>query len=368
MGNPFRPSAGSIPPDIIGRAGLLDDFASGLDLGPSSPGLLIIVTGERGVGKTVMLSVAQDLARAHGWDVISETATKDFLDRIGETIRRRSGDPNADADSSVSTEPGPDRKGDRLTSEKYILRLLERTGLIITLDEVHAADRGELAKLTADVQRFMEKGLPIGLVVAGLPAAVSELLNDGGVTLLRQADRIELRKLAVPDVETSYAEVFSAAGFDVAPGAVRRAAEATGGYPFLVQLVGYFVWREVEDNAGVLTAAAAESGVERAHEWNARTVLDAAISAASARDVDFLCAMALDDGPSEVEEIGRRIGATSSLVGRYRTRLMAAGLIEAAGHGKVDFALPGLRRRIRAVSADSGPVISTRPPGLLPGR
>jgi hypothetical protein len=56
--NPFRPTAGATPPDLIGRGGVLDEFAYGLRIGSGAPGLLTIFTGARGIGKTVMLGAA----------------------------------------------------------------------------------------------------------------------------------------------------------------------------------------------------------------------------------------------------------------------------------------------------------------------
>jgi hypothetical protein len=82
--NPFRPTAGATPPDLVGRGGVLDEFAYGLRIGSGAPGLLTIFTGARGIGKTVMLGAAEDLALASGWAVVSETATGRFLGRIGE--------------------------------------------------------------------------------------------------------------------------------------------------------------------------------------------------------------------------------------------------------------------------------------------
>lgn len=70
--NPFRPTAGATPPEVIGRSGLLDEFEYGLELGSGAPGLLSIFTGARGIGKTVMLGAAHDVARQHGWAVIAE--------------------------------------------------------------------------------------------------------------------------------------------------------------------------------------------------------------------------------------------------------------------------------------------------------
>ncbi|WP_211880406.1 hypothetical protein [Pseudarthrobacter albicanus] len=64
--------------------------------------------------------------------------------------------------------------------------------------------------------------------------------------------------------------------------------------------------------------------------------------------MDFQHAVAQDDGHSTAGDIGRRLGAKTNLVANYRSRLVAAGLIEPTGHGKVDFAIPGLRQHLRA--------------------
>lgn len=86
MRNPFKPAAGARPPLLIGRKDALDSFREGLEDGPGSPGLLTIFTGPRGIGKTVMLTEAEDLAREHGWVVVSETATKGLTGRLAESI------------------------------------------------------------------------------------------------------------------------------------------------------------------------------------------------------------------------------------------------------------------------------------------
>ena len=60
--NPFLPTAGAEPPQLIGRAGILDEFRYGLRIRSGAPGLLTIFTGARGIGKTVMLGEAEDAA------------------------------------------------------------------------------------------------------------------------------------------------------------------------------------------------------------------------------------------------------------------------------------------------------------------
>ena len=359
MQNPFRPSAGATPPELIGRAGLLDEVDYGLSLGSGAPGLLTIFTGARGIGKTVMLGAAHDRAREHGWAVIAETATVGFMGRIGESMRQlteelgdgpqvRRATAIAALGFSVSTQLPPERQVAWRTVGEDLLRILsaQNTGLIITVDEIHAADRTELAQLAANIQHFIQDGLPIGLVFAGLPAAVSDLLNEGVATFLRRADKIDLHAAAVRDVERSFTETFARAGFTIEPALLQTAAEATGGYPFLIQLVGYFLWREAENNNGELGTDAVARAIQAASSRNSRTVIEAALSTISPKDLDFLSAMAVDDGPSSAGDIGERMGRQPNTVANYRARLLATGLIEPAGYGKVTFAIPGLRQHL----------------------
>lgn len=62
--NPFKPTAGRMPPLLIGRDAIIDEFEEALDDGPGAPGRLMRVTGARGVGKTVMLTEFGRIANA----------------------------------------------------------------------------------------------------------------------------------------------------------------------------------------------------------------------------------------------------------------------------------------------------------------
>lgn len=358
--NPFRPSAGATPPEIIGRQGLLEEFSYGLGLGAGAPGLLTIFTGARGIGKTVMLGEAQDEARRQGWAVISETATDGFLGRIGEAMLRlleelgdgaktRSLTGLTIAGFSVTTQLPPERQlAWRQIGEQLLQLLKERdTGLVITIDEIHAANRAELAQLVASVRHFIQDQLPIGLVFAGLPAAVSDLLNEGVATFLRRADKYDLHSAAVADVEESYISLFAEAEIEVDESVLRQAAKETAGYPFLIQLIGYYLWRASEVGENTLTKKAAKQAIAAAFRRNERSVIESAISASSERDLDFLYAMVEDDNESSMKDIALRMEASQSMASNYRVRLLATGLIDHSGRGKVSFAIPGLREYLR---------------------
>ena len=360
MQNPFKPTAGATPPDLIGRAGLLDEFEYGLQQGPGAPGLLTIITGSRGIGKTVMLSAAESIARNHGWAVISRTANPGFLAKIGDDMLRLvdelgDGPPTrritafSAAGFGLTTQQPQERVPDWRRTGEELLRLLEAkgTGLVITIDEIHAVDRTEISQLAADVQHFIRDGLPIGLIFAGLPSAVSDLLNEGVATFLRRADRINLHEAATPEVTASYLELFSEGGIDVSPELISEAAEATEGYPFLIQLVGYYLWMAADKAGWTLDQDNARTAIAAAQRRNTLVVVESALSDISEKDREFLDAMAHQDGPSAAAQIGNLIKSKPNVVSKYRNRLIAAGLIESAGYGKVDFAIPGLRQYLR---------------------
>ncbi|MFK0007728.1 ATP-binding protein [Paenarthrobacter sp. NPDC090520] len=360
MMNPFRPTAGATPPELIGREGTLDEFEYGLQIGSGAPGLLTIITGARGIGKTALLSAAQDKAVQQGWIVVSETATPGFIGRIGETMRlhlEELGKGPAGrritavgvAGFTVTTQLPPERQVDwrRLGNQLLSLLAEKKTGLLFTVDEIHSADRTELSQLAADVQHFIRDGLPIGLVFAGLPAAVSDLLNEGVATFLRRAERIDLHAAIISDVERSYASTFREAGISISDDLIQHAAKATGGYPFLIQLIGYQLWRQAEINNMALKEKNVLQAIDAATRRHETTVIEAALSTASDKDKDFLRAMAEDDGPVTAGDIGKRLNARSNVVANYRARLIAAGLIEAPAYGKVDFTIPGLREYLR---------------------
>lgn len=362
MRNPFKPTAGARPPLLVGRAGALDSFLEGLSDGPGAPGLLTIFTGPRGVGKTVMLTAAEDAAREAGWVVISETATTGLMPRVQETMRGAleelgDGPPGrrltavTAAGFGLTTALPPERQiaWRELATNLLTILATKETGLLITVDEIHAVDRRELAELASIVQHLIREDLPIALVMAGIPKAVSDLLNEDVSTFLRRADRIDLRDVPIRDVREALAHTFEETSVQISAEQLDGAAEATGGYPFLIQLVGYHVWRRAVD--GVVTDESLAAGVDAARRRLGATVLQAALADLSHVDRTFLLKMAEDDGPSRLGDVAARLGESTKYAGVYRRRLLDAGVVVDAGRGLLDFAVPHLRLYLREHAA-----------------
>src|SRR5262245_26719767 len=82
VANPFRPTFGVSPPVVAGRYDLIEEFRIGLQDGPGAPARASLYLGPRGAGKTVLLNELEDVARAEGWHVVSDTATGGVVDRL----------------------------------------------------------------------------------------------------------------------------------------------------------------------------------------------------------------------------------------------------------------------------------------------
>ncbi|MCO0634330.1 ATP-binding protein, partial [Micrococcus yunnanensis] len=83
-------------------------------------------------------------------------------------------------------------------------------------------------------------------------------------------------------------------------------------------------------------------------------VLSKVFNDLSAKDQEFLRAMAVDEERSRIGDITARLGSYSQYVNQYRNRLIDSGYVQPDGHGYLRFALPYLGAYIRSLT-DRGP-------------
>lgn len=368
MPNPFHPSFGVSPPLLVGRDGLIDDFVEALEDGPGSSGRATLYTGARGSGKTVMLNVIEDRAKERGWLVISETASPGFIDRIArqqlprllrefdpEAVRRQltgvTAPLNVGGVTWHSVEAHVSDIGLRDQIELLTGLLAQHsTGLLITLDEIHQNQIGELRELATTVQHAFREERELAFTGAGLASAVSDVVNDDVLTFLRRADRHTLGWVSRDEVERALREPIEASGRTIAGEALDVMVGGTNGYPFLIQLVGAQTWR-VRPGTSEITLEDATRGVSNALRRLGALVHEPALAGASDIDKSFLLAMAKDDTPSRMSDIQQRLGVDVNYASQYRLRLIAGELIQSPRRGYVDFALPYLREYLREHAA-----------------
>ena len=165
--NPFRPGFGSWPPSFVGREHLEILFAEGLANGPGSRYFTSLVTGARGLGKTVLLAAFRDIAESEGYLTVAVDANDGMLRRIcrellaldaslkdGEPRWKAKGVRAGTALPGVSGHVDFERSdaaadpfgGDPMTMLKPLLeqvhaQVVDRggAGLLLTVDEMQAA-------------------------------------------------------------------------------------------------------------------------------------------------------------------------------------------------------------------------------------
>ncbi len=372
--NPFKPTAGKMPPVLIGRQPVIDDFVEGLENGAGAPGRLMLVSGQRGYGKTVVLAELRREAMARGWTVLSETATRGMVERLTEAIApggmklaNLTISPSVNvagiASASVGGATFASSEIAALTLRKAINARLKKEkpgrGIVITIDEAQAASTEDIIALATTFQHALadqdmedvpdseKRGLV--LVFAVLPSLMDDLLDNRVLTFLRRAQKQVLAQVRLPDVRDAYVETVERSGKTIAEGVALQAAKAAGGHPYLVQLVGYYMWRAADRRQSHdIGAQDVEAG-----RSDAMIAFHEAVSAPLYYGLRspqrfFIEAMAVDEsGVSKMSDIAERARRTASWASKYRATLIREHVIESAGFGLVRFVPPHLGEYIR---------------------
>jgi hypothetical protein len=368
--NPYRPGFNVAPPAFVGRDGVLASVREALDvasLDGRTPRPLIL-TGTRGVGKTVALGEAAALAAERlAWPTVHVEVrprrpfTPLLVERLEvaqhdleHTTARAKGGTRVSggkvsatalgvgAEVMLERRPGPapaDPVG-RALAATMAVAMRAGAGLLLTVDEAQLAARDELAALTAVLQEHMVDDWPLVVIVAGLPS-----LRDPNrsVTYLERGEWQELGLLSADDARRALVEPASEAGRPMDPAAADVLVEASGGYPYAVQLYGHHAWR-------------ASSGSTRITAQHARRALDAARreledglyvarwNDASPREQEYLAAAAaliVRDGEATGPTIATELGKAQNQVSYLRDRLLKKGTLYAEGP-RLLFLTPGM--------------------------
>ena len=360
--NPFTPSFGEIPAHLAGRRQIIADMTRALSSERRRPELTTIFSGARGMGKTTLLACLANKAEANGWISVSTTALPGMLDDVEIVLRKKavhllepqpgktlSGFEVAGVGLSFDQAEKPrDNWRSRMTD---LLDELAPTGagVLITVDELDPT-LDEMVELAAVYQHFIRENRKVALLMAGLPHNVSALLNNKTVSFLRRAQQVQLGRVDDFEVEEALARTIREAGREVSREGLGYATEHIGGFPFLIQLVGYRAW-DVEPDAPQVSEADLEEGVRLARLEMESRILRATFSELSESDVKFVRAMLADEKFSKVSDLAERLEWSQSQVSQYRRRLIDAGVVCPRGRGVVEFEMPYFREFLEGEEA-----------------
>lgn len=374
--NPFSPGAGSPPPALVGRDGVLEEarVLFGRTLAGRSERSLML-TGLRGVGKTVLLNELERRAEGAGFRTIAIEAHESKplgvlianplrrvlhdLDRTqaaGHHARRglaalrnfigglkvTSGDLSFSLD--IDPEPGLADSGDL---EIDLADLFETVGhaanargtaLALFFDEVQYFSKVELSSLIMAMHRMQQRRLPVVLVGAGLPI-LPGLAGNSKSYAERLFSFPNIDALGAADAEAALALPARAASASFTPSALNRVAGAAQGYPYFLQEWGYRCWNESQTRE--IDTDVVERVSPRVVERLDESFFRVRINRLTPSEKKMLRGMAdLGAGPHRLADVADRLGVNTKALSPRRRSLIDKGMVYSPGHGDLAFTVP----------------------------
>lgn len=392
--NPYAPGAGQRPPELAGRDAQLDAFDVVLQrVVRGRPERSLVLTGLRGVGKTVLLNALRSAAVRRQWGTgklearPEQTLRRPLSSALHQAIRELGHSEQESVDSVLGVlrafaqreagagaklrdqwNPGIDvpaarGRADSGDIEIDLVELLTDVGglaadlgkgIAIFIDEMQDLGPDDVSALCAACHEISQSGLPLIVVGAGLPhlPAVLSASKSYSERLFsyQRIDRLDReaadRALVAPALEedAAYAEAALDALYD-----------ATGGYPFFIQAYGKAVWDRATGSP--ITPADVAVASPEAEAELAVGFFGSRYERATPGEREYLRAMAdvaaaldapLDDADSvPTADVAILLDKKPQSLSPARDALLKKGLIYSAERGRIAFTVPHFGRYLR---------------------
>lgn len=381
MANPFNPGVGRKPPYLAGRDDIARAIRSDMDrvyvTGEGSRPT--IVSGLRGMGKTVFLRELAEYARERGWVVVwAEASNVDALSRklvqavYPELRRMRNSqtflreafghaaavlksfqlkiDPSGTFAFGVDIDParGYADSGDLALDFTDLLQALGEaareagTAVLIAIDELQEASKNDLSALNMALHAIGQgmSPVPVCFVGSGLPT-LPATLADASSYAERMFRFYSLDLLDREAAKEAFVEPTERMGVKWDDSALGLALDAAAGYPYFIQQCGFCICEQLvvpgtvslqEATDGIALAVAELDGGLYRSRWDRAT----------AAGKKMLRAMSEDGTHSKMSDLAVRMRKETNALYPLRDRLIADGLIFCPKRGYVAFTVPGM--------------------------
>ncbi len=394
--NPYAPGAGQRPPELAGRDSELSAFDVVLErIAHGRPERSLVLTGLRGVGKTVLLNQLRSAAISRGWGTGKLEARPDqslrrpvsaalhmALRELGprhrdvETMESVLGvvkafalrsaprpapgaRPSADARMRDRWQPGIDvpaavGRADSGDMEIDLVELLSDaagvaadvgSGIALFIDEMQDVQTDDVSAICAACHELSQQGAPLIVVGAGLPhlPAVLSASKSYSERLFRYlridrldreaADRALLAPAAREDV-------------DFEPAALDALYAAADGYPYFVQAYGKVTWDVAASSP--ITAADVAMAAPAAEAELAVGFFGSRYDRATPAEREYMHAMAELGGAAGsavgTADVAGALGRKPASLSPARDSLIKKGLVYSAERGQIAFTVPHFGR------------------------
>ncbi|TQM82082.1 AAA ATPase-like protein [Saccharothrix saharensis] len=387
MRNPFAPGAGQRPPELAGRDKELSAFEVVLErVARGRPERSLVLTGLRGVGKTVLLGELRSMAVKRGWGAGKIEARPDAglrrplsaaLHRAVRdlAVRHRAPDrvesvlgvlkafalrsnpedaklrdrwqPGIDVPAAVGRADSGDIEIDLVELFTEVAELAQDvgTGVALLIDEMQDVPADDVSALCAACHELSQSGAPLVVVGAGLPhlPAVLSASKSYSERLFRY---VRIDRLSREDADRAVLAPVDREEAGIEPEALDALFDASGGYPYFIQAYGKAAWDAAPDDpitATDVAVAAPEADAELAVGF-----FGSRYERATPAEREYLRAMAeLTDGKDagvNTAQVADHLGRKPSSLSPARDSLIKKGLVYSAERGQIAFTVPHFGR------------------------
>jgi hypothetical protein len=378
INNPFSPGAGSPPPELVGRDSALEQARILLGrIIQKRPEKSMLLTGLRGVGKTVLLNEIELLAKKSNYRTIFIEAHEDKalgpliapylrsllfeLDRMGglsNKVKRGLAilrsfvsalNFTATVDDvtfglGVEPEKGAADSGDlEIDLPDLFIAVGEaaadrKSAVAILIDEIQYFSQKELGALIVAMHKVQQRQLPLLLLGAGLPI-LPGLAGDAKSYAERLFSFPDIGALSETDTSIALEEPARAAGVSFNPDALKEIFRLTKGYPYFLQEWGYQTWNLAKINPITLQTVkeATAAVIPRLDQNFFRVRFDRLTPS----EKNFLRAMAqLGSTVHRLGDIADILHLKATSLSPVRAKLIKKGMIYSPAYGDLAFTVP----------------------------
>lgn len=388
--NPYAPGAGQRPPELAGRDRQLAAFDIVLErVAKGRPERSVMLTGLRGVGKTVLLNQLRSAARTRGWGTGKLEArpdqelrrplasalhmavrslavghrnpeqVDDFLGILKAFALRSTADkgmrerwnPGIDVPAVTGRADSGDIEIDlvELLVEAAALVRDHGIGIAVFIDEMQDLGAADISAICGACHELSQDAAPLIVVGAGLPHLPAVLTASKSYSerlfSYHRIDRLDRESADQALIAPAERE-----GVEYSPGALDALYKNADGYPYFVQAYGKAAW----DAAARSPISAEDVAVASpaAEEELAVGFFGSRYERATPAEREYMRAMADlsgDDGPVATSAVANELGRKPASLSPARDGLIKKGLIYSAERGTIGFTVPHFGRYLRGV-------------------
>jgi hypothetical protein len=382
--NPYAPGAGQRPPELAGRDAELSAFDVVLErIARGRPERSLVLTGLRGVGKTVLLNQLRSAAIGRGWGTGKIEARpdqslrrpvssalhmalrelrhpdQDSMDGVLGVLKAFAMRQAPDARIRDRWQPGIDvpaasGRADSGDMEIDLVELLSDAaglaadvgrGIALFIDEMQDVQPDDVSAICAACHELSQQGAPLIVVGAGLPhlPAVLSASKSYSERLFRY---LRIDRLDRPAADRALLAPAEREDVTFEPAALDALYDAADGYPYFVQAYGKVTWD-----------LAASSPVTGRDVAMAAPVAEAELAVgffgsrydrATPAEREYMHAMAELGGPAGAavltSEVAVSLGRKPASLSPARDSLIKKGLVYSAERGQIAFTVPHFGR------------------------